>query len=106
MDERRELTMLQIVSAEEITDEIVAVLTRQGVTHYTELDRAHGAGESGPVLGSLVWPGQNAVIMAVIGDEAQGERVAAALKALRDRRRAVRPGTGIRVFAVPCHQLL
>ena len=106
MSDSVELTMLQIVSAEVIADEIVAVLNEQGVTHYTELDHAHGVGDSGPVLGSMVWPGDNSVIMAVIDNAAHGKRVAAALKLLRDRRRAVRPGTGISVFAVPCRQLL
>lgn len=106
MDASTQLTMLQIVSAEVIADEIVEVLREQGVTLYTELDHAHGVGDSGPVLGSMVWPGDNSVIMAVIDNAAHGERVAAALKLLRDRRRSIRPGTGISVFAVPCQQLL
>ena len=106
MNDSAERTMLEIVSSEMIVDEIVEVLQEHGVTHYTEFDHARGVGESGPVVGSMVWPGENSVIMAVIDNAAHGERVAAALKLLRDRRRAVRPGTGIRVFAVPCHQLL
>ena len=99
-------TMVQIIFPAPIAAEVVEALDELGVKRYTETDDVHGVGESGPVLGSAVWPGDNAIVMAVVDDERQAELVAATLRRLRDRRRRVVPGTGIRVFAVPCAQLL
>ena len=106
MDATRDSTMLQIIFPRHVAAEVVEVLTAQGVGHYTEADDVHGVGESDPVLGSRAWPGDNSTITAVVDDQAQAERVASALRRLRDRRRVAVPGTGIRVFACPCARLL
>jgi acetyltransferase-like isoleucine patch superfamily enzyme len=106
MDATGQSTMLQIIFPRPVAAEVVEALAELGIKHYTETDQVHGVGQSGPVLGSRTWPGDNAAIMAVVDDDEQARRVAGVLRRLRDRRRVAVPGTGIRVFACPCARLL
>ena len=101
---RRE-TMLMVVFPRNLDEEVVEALQQAGVEGYTIASGWHGLGDSGPVLGSTAWPGENGMIFTAVTHE-QAEDVAARVRAVHDRRRATLPGSGMAVFAFPCTQML
>jgi FAD/FMN-containing dehydrogenase len=98
-------TMLVIVYPRDQEEMVLKAMRDAGVPGYTFSGGWHGAGHSGPVLGSAVWPGQNDVALAAVTPE-QTDQIVSAIRALHDHRRAVLPGTGMAVFSFPCTQLL
>jgi hypothetical protein len=98
-------TMLMLVYPRDMEETVLDAIRAAGVTGYTFAAGWHGAGHSGPVLGSTVWPGQNDVLLAAVTPE-QTDRIVEAVREVHDHRRAILPGTGMAVFAFPCTQLL
>jgi hypothetical protein len=98
-------TMLMVVYPRDMEESVLAAIREAGVPGYTFQGGWHGAGHSGPVLGSSVWPGQNDVLLAAVTPE-QTTAIVEAVRKVHDHRRAILPGTGMAVFAFPCTQLL
>ncbi len=98
-------TMLVIVYPRNVEDPVLEALRLAEVEGYTVSNGWHGIGNSGPVLGSTTWPGENAVILTAVSQE-QSVRLVDMIRAIHDQRRAVLPGTGMSIFAFPCTQLL
>ena len=101
---RRE-TMLVIIFPRDLEEPVLEALRRAEVPGYTEATGWHGIGDSGPVLGSSVWPGENGVILTAVTPE-QTEHVVELIREVHDHRRVQMAGTGMAVFAFPCTQLL
>jgi hypothetical protein len=98
-------TMLLIVYPRDLEEMVLRTIREAGVAGYTFAGGWHGAGHSGPVLGSSVWPGQNDVLLAAVTPE-QTSAIVEAVRVVHDHRRAILPGTGMAIFAFPCTQLL
>jgi hypothetical protein len=98
-------TMLMVVYPRDMEETVLEAIRAAGVTGYTFAGGWHGAGHSGPVLGSAVWPGQNDVLLAAVTPE-QTDHIVDAVREVHDHRRATLPGTGMAIFAFPCTQLL
>jgi nitrogen regulatory protein PII len=98
------MKMLLIVYNTSCEEEIRSVLKDRGVRHFTQIPKVFGQGEAGAVEGSLLCPGQNAMVLVVLPDE-EAHRVAEAVRELV-------LGTGgcgcvpIRAFLVPCEQVV
>jgi len=75
--------LLFIIHDEGIRPDLMEVLGRLGIHHYTRWTDAEGAGETGPKHGDPVWPGLNDVVMLVL-DETAVEPLVAALHEMRD----------------------
>jgi hypothetical protein len=69
-----------VVVDEGCKEELEVVLTRAGVSGYTEIPRAVGMGTSGPRLGSAAFPRTSAIILSFVEDD-EAPKVAAAIRA-------------------------
>ena len=69
-----------VVVDEGCKEELEVVLTRAGVSGYTEIPRAVGMGTSGPRLGSAAFPRTSAIILTFVEDD-EAPKVAAAIRA-------------------------
>lgn len=74
------MKLLMALIDEACKEELEVVLTRAGVTGYTEIPHAVGMGTSGPRLGSAAFPKTSAVVLTFV-EEAEVGRVAAAIRA-------------------------
>ena len=69
-----------VVVDEGCKEELEVVLTRAGVSGYTEIPRVVGMGTSGPRLGSAAFPRTSAIILTFVEDD-EAPKVAAAIRA-------------------------
>lgn len=74
------MKLLMALIDEACKEELEVVLTRAGVTGYTEIPHAVGMGTSGPRLGSAAFPKTSAVVLTFV-EESEIGRVAAAIRA-------------------------
>jgi len=72
--------LLMALVDEGCKEELEVVLTRAGVSGYTEIPRAVGMGTSGPRLGSAAFPRTSAIILTFVEDD-EAPKVAAAIRA-------------------------
>jgi len=72
--------LLMAIVDEGCKEELEVVLTRAGVSGYTEIPRAVGMGTSGPRLGSAAFPKTSAIILTFVEDD-EAAKVAAAIRA-------------------------
>ncbi len=75
--------LIIMIYDEGIRPDVMAVLERLGVPHFTRWVDAEGAGRTGPRQGNPIWPGLNDVLLVVVA-EAQVEPLVQALHELRD----------------------
>ena len=75
--------LLIIIYEEGIRPDVMEVLEREGIKHFTRWTNAEGAGETGPKHGDPVWPGLNDVLLLVL-DEPAVEPLIGALHEMRD----------------------
>lgn len=81
-----------------LDDDILLLLKQAGLAAYTRWPRLTGDGpQSGARLDNSIWPGANAMVLAV-ADEAAVAAAMASLQALRDRVGAL---TGLWAFTTP-----
>lgn len=98
------MKMLTIVYNTSCEEEIRNILEDRGVRHFTQIPKVFGHGEAGAVEGSLLCPGQNAMILVALPDE-EARSVAQTVRELV-------LGTGgcgcvpIRAFLIPCEQVV
>ena len=78
--------------------QILALLKKRGVVHFTRWPRLTGSGPaSGPRMDDAVWPGANAMVVTVQPDETV-DALLPVLQAFRDEVSAL---TGIYAFTTP-----
>ncbi|MEW6488488.1 MAG: PG0541 family transporter-associated protein [Thermodesulfobacteriota bacterium] len=98
------MKMLTIVYNTSCDEEIREILKDRGVRHFTQIPKVFGQGDAGVVNGSLLCPGQNAMILVVLPDQ-EAHGVAEAVREL-----VLRTGgcgcVPIRAFLVPCEQVV
>lgn len=63
------MEMLVVFAKAELREEIQLLLTKQGVSGFTEIAEAHGLGSSGIRMGSAVHPKTSVVLMSVVERE-------------------------------------
>lgn len=86
-----------------LDDDIVALMDEFKIAGFTRWPRLNGRGpNSGARMDSHVWPGANAAVMTVQGDEIVA-KLMARLQALRD---AVGAETGVWAFSAPVLEML
>ena len=75
--------LLQIVCDQSVEPDVMEVLSRHGLNHYTRWTDCQGSGDTGRREGTPVWPGLNTLVMVVLpADEIEPLRVD--LHAMRD----------------------
>ncbi|MEX0894107.1 MAG: PG0541 family transporter-associated protein [Gemmatimonadota bacterium] len=91
------MKMLLIVYAGANPSRIPLVLERHRVDGWTELDHAHGAGQSGRRKGTRAWPGDASLYFTAV----EAERVPELADALRAERDQLPEGESLRVIVMP-----
>ena len=74
------MKLLMALVDESCKEELEVLLTRAGVSGFTEIPRAAGMGTSGPRLGSAAFPKTSAIVLTFVED-GDVAHVAAAIKA-------------------------
>ncbi|MDW7709879.1 MAG: hypothetical protein SCH98_05350 [Deferrisomatales bacterium] len=98
------MKMLIIVYNTSCEEDIREVLRNRGIRHYSQIPKVFGQGDAGLVDGSLLCPGQNAMVFLVLSDD----EARAAAEAVRQLVLST-GGCGcvpIRAFLVPCEQVV
>jgi len=72
--------LLMAVVDEACKEELEVILTRAGVTGYTEIPHAVGMGTSGPRLGSAAFPKTSAIVLTFVEDD-EAAKLAATVRA-------------------------
>ena len=82
-------------------DEVIAVLERAGVRGYSIIPGVLGKGETGMHLGTRAFPGDNAMIIALVSlDQLEDAR-----EALRALEADLRPGQGLMAIGLDAQPL-
>ena len=90
------MRLLVVVADQDRVGEVTALLDGAGVTGYSLLPTVLGRGETGAHLGSRAFPGENAMVLALVGPvEAAG-----LTEGLREIKRRFLPGQGLMAFAL------
>jgi len=82
--------------------DVVDVFERAGVTGYSLIPSVLGSGQTGKHLGTRAFPGDNAMVLALV-PVAQLEAVQNGLRALHAE---LRPGQGLMAFRMEAEPLL
>jgi len=82
--------------------DVVEVFERAGVTGYSLIPSVLGSGQTGKHLGTRAFPGDNAMVLALV-PAAQLEAVQDGLRALHEE---LRPGQGLMAFRMEAEPLL
>jgi hypothetical protein len=96
------MKMFMLVYNEALDEAVIGVFKRLGIHGYTKWKGAYGEGtETGPKLGTHVWPGRNYVLAAVVENE-EVPLLAEAIKGLK----AEHPKGGIRAFRLQVEETI
>lgn len=63
------MKMLMIIANSKIREELEVLLSREGLTGYTEIPEVHGVGTTGARMGSAVHPDTSSMILVLLKDE-------------------------------------
>lgn len=96
-----ELVMVVITYDRAIDEEMMELLDRLALGHYTRWKDVTGAGRHDPHLGSDVWPGLNNILFVVTGVEKKG-MILEAVKRLQKSVSLV----GLRAFVLPVLEMV
>jgi len=81
--------------------EVIELLKKHEVSHYTRWDKVKGVGETGPHFDDEVWPAVNIAIMCALEEEKKNE-IAEEIKKIREEF----PGEGIRMLILPFEEIV
>ena len=90
------MKLLVVVLDRDRVGDVTALLDGAGVTGYSLLPTVLGRGETGAHLGTRAFPGENAMVLALV-DPAQAGSVTGAL---REMRHGFLSGQGLMAFAL------
>lgn len=96
------MKLLMVICPEERRQQVTALVEKHGVHSFTELPQVIGEGVTGKHLDTQVWPGKSVLVFTVVSDEKNDELVAA----LRECRKSLFPGEGMKVFVLPAEEAL
>lgn len=101
------MKMLLFIYRESLTEEIHQFLKTQDVRAFSEILSIQGTGESGRVLGTLTWPGNNSLILTAVPDE-KANHIADDFAAQRARLQQAQHGADIpmKLFVLPIEQMI
>lgn len=100
------MKMIIIVYRESLEEEMHGLLQEHGVNAFTELHKVGGVGETGAAFHSFTWPGVNSMILTALPEE-KAEQVAEGLRVFHDRRiQEHKVQIPLRVFVLPCVQVV
>jgi hypothetical protein len=90
-----------------MTGDLEEVLRKSGINAYTLIDHATGKGETGNVVGTFFYPGNNSLIFAVLPDD-QVDQTVNTLKTFHAERLKHSQGRPIpfKLFSFPCRELI
>ena len=90
---KKNMKMVMLVYNHALDDEMFDVLKESGITHYTKVEGVTGSGDSGPHMGTNIWPAINNMLFIAV-DPGQLKTLHAAGKELAEKF----PGEGMRGF--------
>ena len=96
------MNMLMIVCPEARQMELRALMEKQGVHAYSELQNVIGEGKTGKKLGTHVWPAKSVLLFTVLPPE----KKESLLKAMRDYQKTLFLDESLRAFVLPAEQAL
>jgi hypothetical protein len=101
------MVSLMMVFRSSMASDVSKVLHQSGISAYTLIDNATGAGETGNVVGSFFYPGRNSVIFAILPDD-QVDGIITALKTFHAERLKDSQGRPIpfKLFSFPCREII
>jgi hypothetical protein len=76
---------------------VTSLFDSHGVSGWTEIDHAHGAGTTGRREGTRAWPGESSIFFTAIGDEPCHDFKAA----LREQQAGLGEGERLHVLSIP-----
>lgn len=99
------MKMLILVFRSTFNEQVLGVLDELELPGYTESSEVYGTGSMGRAFDSHAWPGYNSMVLSAVGED-DARKVARALKELSERLTAQGEKVPLRMFAVPCEQLI
>lgn len=99
------MKLLVLVFRSTFNEEVLRVLDGLKLPGYTESPQVYGTGTMGRVFDSHAWPGYNSMVLSAL-EEKDARRTVKALEEFSRSRDKEGEHVPIRVFAVPCEQLL
>jgi hypothetical protein len=99
------MKILILVFRSTFTEAIVSVLEKLCLSGYTEIPQVYGSGHAGRVFESHAWPGHNSLVLTALSED-DIERILMQLKEFLKESEKSGEQTPLKVFAVPCEQLL
>lgn len=100
------MKMLLIVYNKILEPDIHRILERGDIHSYTETPKVFGAGEAGKLEDSRHRPGYNGCIFAAVPDQRTTAVAAAFHEFSEAQKREYGRDLGLRVFVIPCEQLV
>ena len=99
------MKMLILVFRSTLNEQVLRVLDELKLPGYTESTEVYGTGSMGRAFDSHAWPGYNSMVFSAVGEN-DARKVAGALKEFSEMLTAQGEKVPLRLFAVPCEQLL
>ncbi|HEX4892060.1 MAG TPA: hypothetical protein VFV47_02135 [Hyphomicrobiaceae bacterium] len=99
------MKMLVLIFRSTFSEEVLQILDGLKLPGYTEAREVLGTGSEGRVFDSHAWPGHNTMVLSAMKAN-DVSRVVDALKAFSKERHQEGEQVPIRIFAVPCEQML
>jgi hypothetical protein len=99
------MKLLLLVFRSTFESAVLRILDSLKLPGYTEAPQVYGTGAMGPVFDSHAWPGFNGMVLSALSEE-DARRVVDALAHFAQTREKDGEHMPIRIFSVPCEQLL
>lgn len=90
---RKNMKMVMLVYNHALDEEMLDSLQSSGIEHFTKIEGVTGSGESGPHMGTNIWPAANNLIFAAV--DANQLKI---LRSVGKELSARFPGEGLRGF--------
>ncbi|MCG3204927.1 MAG: hypothetical protein KCHDKBKB_01644 [Elusimicrobia bacterium] len=97
--------LLLLVFRSGFSKEILEILDALKLPGYTEAPTVFGRGTDEPVFESHAWPGHNSLVLSALSKE-DVARVVAALTDFTNKREKEGEHVPLRVYSIPCTQLV
>lgn len=95
------MKMLLVIYDAGIDEDLHGVLKRTGISAWTKLTGATGAGAQGNRFGTQIWPGTNNLLWIALADE----RVRDLVGALEDLKASYLKPPALQIFTFPAEEL-
>ncbi len=99
------MKMLILIFRSSLNEQVLSVLDELKLPGYTESTEVYGTGSMGRAFDSHAWPGYNSMVLSAVGED-DARRVAEAMKELSRKLTEGGEKVPLRLFAVPCEQMI